>query len=210
MLNFDEKPSPGANVLTVTRPSPARQGSNQSIDVMSTIEDVDSTLSLTPTPTRTTHDEKSLHHETSPLSPSYNPNPSRSSVEKQKSEYRQNNNVDTAYDTDLEACLTPQKTPCSGGSIALLKTKVGGPECTVWPGQKEMKKKKKAMRIQKRKVGVCGCMAGLDRQTRIWVKVLVALVVVGLAVGLGVGISKAVGGGFWKNEQNSNAPIKGS
>ena len=66
---------------------------------------------------------------------------------------------------------------------------------------------KKAMRKQKGKhLMCCGWMAGLDRKTKIWVKVLIALLVVGAAVGVGVGISRAVGGGVWK-KGNDNTPI---
>jgi len=67
--------------------------------------------------------------------------------------------------------------------------------------------KKKAMRREKSKHMVCGCMAGLDKRTKTWIKVLIALIVVGTAVGVGVGVSKAVGGGVWKSQNNVNAPI---
>ena len=91
--------------------------------------------------------------------------------------------------------------------MGLLKSKTGNVECQVWPGQRAMKMKKKAMRREKAKYMMCGCMAGLDKRTKIWVKVLIALVVVGLAVGVGVGVSRAVGGGVWKNSTNANSPI---
>ncbi|KAB8304506.1 hypothetical protein EYC80_003894 [Monilinia laxa] len=174
-----------SNVLTINRPSPSRTQSNQS--VLSTIEDVDSTHSLSPSQTR--HEKSSLAQETSPFSPFYNPNPTRYSLEAQKSSSKQNIAV---YDTDVEAYLTPQQTTKSG---LLTKAKTGATqECTVWPGQQQMKRKKKAMKHDRISAGICGCMAGFDRKTRIWIKVLIALVVVALAVGVGVGISRAVGG----------------
>lgn len=83
-------------------------------------------------------------------------------------------------------------------------------DCTVWPGQKEMKKKREEMRRQRAKIGLCGCMAGLNKKTKIWIKLLIAFIVVGTAIGVGLGISRAVGGGIWKSNSNSNAPIKGS
>ena len=48
--------------------------------------------------------------------------------------------------------------------------------------------------------GGCGCalLERLSAQQRFWLKVVVALVVVGAAVGIGVGISRAVGAGVWK------------
>ncbi|KAI9648421.1 hypothetical protein NHQ30_003055 [Ciborinia camelliae] len=188
----------GTNVAAIDRPTPSRAQSNQS--VLSTIEDVDSTHSLSPTQTR--YEKSSLSQEASPFSPFYNPNPTRYSLEAQKSSSKQNF---TLYDTDVEAGLTPQQTTKSGG---LLKAKTAATqECTVWPGQKQMKRKKKAMKRDRISAGVCGCMAGFDRKTRIWIKVLIALVVVALAVGVGVGISRAVGGGVWKNSQSTNSAI---
>jgi len=189
------------NILTITRPSNSRQPSNQSIEILSTIEDVDSTHSLSPT--RTSHNEKSLERESSPFSPFYNPAPTRYSLEAQKSESKQNINViNSPYDTDVEA-LTPQATK----NACLLKSKSGNPECAVWPGQNAMRKKKKAMRKERNKHNGCGCMAGLNKRTKTWVNVLIALVLIGTAIGVGVGVSKAVGGGVWKGLKSSNAPI---
>ena len=53
----------------------------------------------------------------------------------------------------------------------------------------------------------CGCMTALNKKTKLWVKILIALVVVGIAVGVGVGVSRAVGGGVWKDKEQSNVPI---
>ncbi|KAG0652678.1 hypothetical protein D0Z07_0718 [Hyphodiscus hymeniophilus] len=203
MSGNDEKTAAAttANALTISRPSNARQNSHQSIEILSTIEDVDSTHSMSPTVVA--HSEKSLEREASPFSPFYNPAPTRYSLEAQKSESRQNINViNSAYDTDVEA-LTPQSTK----NVGLLKSKSGNPECAVWPGQNAMKMKKKAMRRERNKHNVCGCMAGLDKRTKIWIKVVIAVVVIGTAIGVGVGVSKAVGGGIWKSSDNSNAPI---
>lgn len=99
----------------------------------------------------------------------------------------------------------------SGRSGLLHQTKSGKDvDRSVWPGQREMKLKKKAMRRAKGKYMLCGCMAKLDKKTRMWVKVLIALIVVGAAVGVGLGISRAVGGGVWKNKHSSNSAIEGS
>ncbi|KAM3075641.1 hypothetical protein ACMFMG_007775 [Clarireedia jacksonii] len=209
---IDEKSSPTittTNILTITRPTPSRQPSNQS--VLSTIEDVDSTHTLSPSPTRV-NDEKSTmsrhdDRENSPSSPFYNPTPTRYSVEVQKSSSKQHI---TAYETDVEACLTPQQTTKSGALLSQKRTGAStmmAQECTVWPGQKQMKKKKKEMKFQRGRKGVCGCMAGLNRKTKIWVKIMMALVIIGLAVGVGVGISKAVGGGVWKNDKSTNTVL---
>jgi hypothetical protein len=205
---LDEKstPTPSTNILTITRPTPSRQPSSQSI--LSTIEDVDSTHSLSPSATRIP-DEKmpSSDRESSPLSPFYNPTPTRYSLEAQKSSSKQNISI-SAYETDVEACLTPQQTThLSKNRTGMSSTNTLAKECTVWPGQKQMKQKKKAMKFERGRQGVCGCMAGLNRKTKIWVKLLMALVVIGLAVGVGVGISKAVGGGIWKNDKSTNTAL---
>ncbi|KAG9237631.1 hypothetical protein BJ875DRAFT_502611 [Amylocarpus encephaloides] len=57
MTTLEEKISPNANVLTITRPAASRQSSRQSSEVLSTIEDVDSAHSLALS--RTAHSEKS-------------------------------------------------------------------------------------------------------------------------------------------------------
>jgi len=212
-MSAEEEKSAITNVLTITRPTPARQQSNVTIDVLSTIEDIDSTHSLTPTHTRA---EKSSsldqEHQASAFSPFYNPNPTRYSLDAQKTESRQNINVisSSAYDTDVEACLEPRGTNASNGTAALLsksKTRGETADSAVWPGQKALKMKKKAMKVQRNKGSLCGCMAGFSKKTRIWIKIVIALLVVGTAIGVGVGVSRAVGGGFWKNEHKVNAPI---
>jgi hypothetical protein len=199
------------NGLTITRPSPARQQSSQGVDVLSTIEDVDSSHTLTPTHTLL-NEKISSERDTSPLSTFYNTNPTRHFLEAQKSESKQNINIiNSSYDTDIEACLTPQKTEAGGSShMALLKSKSRKDDCPVWPGQQQMKKKKKMMRKERGKHNLCGWMAGMSKTTQMWIKISIALLVIGAAIGIGIGVSKAVGGGIWKSSNNTNAPIKGS
>lgn len=210
MSTLEEKSVPSTNVLTINRPSATRSASNQSIEVLSTIDDVDSTHSVTPS--HSLRNEKSFDREASPFSPFYSPNPTRYSLEKNKSESKQNINVIpvTSYDTDVEAGLTPQRTTNTcGGKMSLLQSKSRGDiECTVWPGQNALKQKKKAMRRERGKhLMCCGWMSSLSRKNRIYAKILIALIIVGIAIGVGVGISRSVGGGVWKNKDNANAPI---
>lgn len=93
--------------------------------------------------------------------------------------------------------------------MSLLTSKSRGDlECQVWPGQSQLNQKRKQMRkAQGKDMMCCGCMAGLNKRTRLWVKILIALVIVGIAVGVGVGVSRAVGGGVYKDKDNPNAPI---
>lgn len=198
-----------ANVLTITRPTPSRQVSSNG--ALPSIEDVESTHSLTPT--HTTQNEK-FDREESPFSPFYNPSPTRHSLDKAKSESTRNINIiTTPYDTDIEAqSLAPQKTTNTcGGKISLLKSKSRGDlECQMWPGHSELKKKKKAMRKARGEDLICcGCMAGLDNKTKIWIKLLIILVIIGAVIGVSVGMTKAVGGGVFKSSHNPSAPLVG-
>jgi hypothetical protein len=209
MSTLDEKSAakPITNVLTITCPTTTRLGSNPSIQGLSTIEDIDSAHTLTPSNT-SQNEERSLERETSPFSPFYNPAPTRYSLEAQKSESKQSINViQAAYDTDVEACLTPQKTMASGNTTGLLNGKKANVECTVWPGRRAMRMKKKAMRQERSKNMMCGWISRLDKKVKVWIKVLIALLVIGTAVGVGVGVSRAVGGGVWRSSSNANAPI---
>lgn len=74
----------------------------------------------------------------------------------------------------------------------------------VWPCKQQLKKR---ALIMKRSRG-CSPLSGLTQTQRIWVKLLIALVVIGAAVGIGIGISKAVGAGVWQNN-NSQKKIGG-
>jgi len=204
MSDLNEKAEPSVNVLTITRPSPSRQVSSKSPGTLSTIEDVESVHSLTP---QHTHSQKEWPNpfEREITSPFYD-------LENQKTESKQNINfLSTPYDTDVEAGLTPEKSQASCSKVKLTMTCSGDDaDRSMWPGEREMKIKKKAMRKAKSKHSVCGCLAGMNKKTRIWIKVLIALIVVGAAIGIGIGISKAVGGGIWQNGNTSNAPIHGS
>jgi hypothetical protein len=193
------------NVLTITRPSATRVQSSQAVDILSTIEDTDSSHSLTPT--HTLHEKASTDRETSPFSPFYNPTPTRYSLEAHKSESKQNINViSDPFDTDVEACLSQQKTEASSSKRQPMQKM----ESTVWPGQKQMKQKKKMMRKERGKHNLCSCLAGMPKKQQIWIKILIALLVIGAAIGIGIGVSKAVGGGIWKSKNNTNSPIQGS
>jgi len=72
-----------------------------------------------------------------------------------------------------------------------------------------MKRKKKMMRKERGRQALCGWMAGMPKKTQIWIKIGIALLVIGAAIGIGVGVSRAVGGGIWKNKNDSNSPIEG-
>lgn len=207
-MSYMEKEIPVANVLTISCPSPSRSPSG----VLPSVEDVDSTHSLTPT--HTMRNEKSFDREQSPFSPFYNPTPTRHSLEKAKSESTRNINIiSTPYDTDIESqSLAPQKTTNTcNGKISLLKSKSRGDlECQMWPGQSELKKKKKDMRKARgNDLMCCGCLAGMDQKKKIYMKVVIILVVIGTVIGVSVGVTKAVGGGVFRSNHNPSAPLQG-
>ena len=187
---FEQQP---ASILTITRPTPARKQSHQS-NTLSTIEDIESTYSHTLVNNALTVDNETA---SSPLSPFYSHPTTRYSLEAQKSESKLNVNVIyNVESTDLEAGLIPQGSNTTVKEGRLLKSKSGNIECDVWPGRRALKQKKKAMMLERRRNGICGCMAGFSRTTRIWIKVLIVLLVIGSAVAIGLGVSKAVGGGI--------------
>jgi hypothetical protein len=177
------------NVLTITRPSPARQVSNQSINVMSTIEDIDSTHSMTPP--ATAHNEKFPNAASSPYYP-----------QTPASESKQNINP---FDQDIEAqTLTQQKTEASQSKTGLLKKKCTTTVDPAWPGRDQLKMRKKQL---KREKACCGSWVAMSSRKKTMVKVLIFLVVVALATGLGIGISRALNTGVW-TKSGSNTPIQ--
>ena len=173
------------NGLTIDRPSASRQTSSQPINLTVT-NDIESSHSLTPAQSLTQTNEKLTS------APFYK-SPAHSESKQQIN----------SYETDVEACLTPQKTKNTLGDIR------SNNDNAVWPGQQALKRKKKMMRKERGKQALCGWMAGMPKKTQIWIKVLIALLVIGAAVGVGVGVSRAVGGGIWKNKNDSNVPIEG-
>ncbi|RDW68427.1 hypothetical protein BP5796_09084 [Coleophoma crateriformis] len=197
MSDLNEKSSaePLVNVLTIEPPAATRAPVNRS-HVLSTIEDVDSTHTLTPCQSSTPGASRAPSEKNHPFSPFYSHSSTRYSLEAQKSESKLN--IATYSDSnDVEACITQQKSGTSN-----LKTFTSTKECTVWPGQKALKRKKQEMKFARQKNGLCGCMAGYSKRTRLIIKLMIAFLVVGAAIGVGLGISRAVGGGIWRSSSN--------
>ncbi|EPE32328.1 hypothetical protein GLAREA_07461 [Glarea lozoyensis ATCC 20868] len=186
MTTLEEKIAPNANVLTITRPAASRQTSNQSFEVLSTIEDVDSQHSLTPT--RTAHSEKSaIMTQSSPYTDS-----------------KQRIVDSTNAFPDLEAGMTRGTQNTGTGCRMLSKTAGGGAD--PWPCTTALKRQRKE---QKRRRACCACWGGLGKKQKLGVKVGAGFLIVAIIILMCVFISKAVGGGVWSNH-SSNAPIKGS
>jgi hypothetical protein len=199
MSSIEEKTDDGTtNVLTITRPTPTLARQHQ---VLSTIEDIDSTHSMTPPQSPSGHNEKTL--EISPYSTFDNDTPARTAL---TSESKQNINVihHSPYDTDIEA-LTPQRTQCSQSKTGLLKSKCKTNIAdTAWPTPQELKQRKKALKKQDMKC--CGFWVNMQKRYKVLVYLTIALMIVGLGTGLGVGLSRNVGGGVYLHG-SPNAPI---
>ncbi|KAF2876323.1 hypothetical protein BDV95DRAFT_222638 [Massariosphaeria phaeospora] len=102
----------------------------------------------------------------------------------------------TVQERDLEA-----GPPLSAASTQQPKVSVDGrvKECTMWPSKQAVMDKRKT---SKRARG-CNLFKNLNSKQRLWVKIVIALIIVAAAVGLGVGISRAVGGGVWSGDGQS-------
>jgi len=183
MSAYEKADQPGLTIIT-RPPTAAKDGRAH---VLSTIEDVDSTYAGTPclTPTSTgVHGERDtplLYHSSS-NTPSLDAG--RISESKQP----------TVYESDLESCMY------KNDAVKIVKTCEDG---KVWPGRGTLMQRYKR---DKRKRQSCNPMKNLDKRTKVCIKLLIILIVVGGAVGLGIGISKAVGGGIWKSN-SSTKPI---
>jgi hypothetical protein len=73
----------------------------------------------------------------------------------------------------------------------------------MWPSRQAVIDQRKTY---KRSRG-CNLFKNLTGKQRLWIKIIIALIVVAAAVGLGVGISRAVGGGVWAGQgKNKEIP----
>lgn len=183
MSLVDEKKGvrgPGLH-LTIERPSPAGRRMDRTDD------DVESTSPVTPISSRRPHDQSS------PYSPFYDHSDAPATLSLQETNTPKKSHL-TVYESDIEACLTETKS-------SMLSKKKTTNQCTVWPGQKALMD---AKRVERRRGECWNPMRGLDKRTKLWLKVLIAALIVGIAVAVGLGISKAVGGGIWKQDNASN------
>lgn len=131
-----------------------------------------------------------------PFSPFYSHPATRTSLEQKKSESKVRFQL---YEHDLEAgSRATQFTPNESAQH-------GHPDDQVWPSDK-VRKQQEAM-VRSKKHGSYSPFKRMNKKQKFWVKVLIAVVIVGAITGLGVGITKAVGGGVFRTSSNSSAPI---
>ncbi|KAK4230389.1 hypothetical protein QBC38DRAFT_41134 [Podospora fimiseda] len=102
------------------------------------------------------------------------------------------------FDTDIEAMITNEANHKRSGSAECTR---GGTDCQVWPGKEHWKRKAKAAKKNKHS---CTCLAGMSKRNRIIIRILIIILVVGIAVAVGFGVSKPLGAGIWKSENQNN------
>jgi len=177
-MSFNEKEF-GAKVMSSIEITPDSSPARPQLTLQpSTNFSHTSSNCLTPTTPKEEYDPTSSH----PFSAFYSHPTTRTSFEQLKST---STVAIRKYDTDLEA----QSRTRFSSEPPFSK------ECNVWPGKHQLVEKSMAMKRSR----VCHPLRKLSKRQRLWVKILIAILVIGTAVGVGVGVSKAVGAGVWKS-----------
>ena len=134
-----------------------------------------------------------------PFSPFYSHPTTRTSLEQKKSESKVRFQI---YEHDLE-----------NGSRVTTYTQ---PEPlqrrptddAVWPSSNV--RKQHELMVKSKGHNLYNPFQRMSKRQKVWVKVLIAILVIGAITGLGVGITKAVGGGVFRTSSNTSAPIGNS
>jgi len=176
---------PNPHVLTITRPSAVRQASGNGIAVMSTIDDIDSSHTISPA--HSVRNEKSMDVE----NPYYNHN----------TESKQNITMMDTRDIEAQNLTQLNSQACLSKTGLLKKTRCD----PAWPDRQELKMRKKAL---KRDQACCAAWAGMSKKKRSIITTVIVLVILGAAIGIGFGISRHVGGGA-VTTKGTNTPLPG-
>ncbi|MCJ1366339.1 hypothetical protein MMC16_005467 [Acarospora aff. strigata] len=186
-MPLNEKPAAGE----IARPAPTANPP-QKLHVERSTEDAKSSLTLTPVASQCpTPNEEYDSTSTHPFSAFYCHPTTQTSFEQLKTESNVHIKV---YETDLEA----------GHSRKSVEPSRRSKDCTAMAGKNTLKKKKDNLLCRNKHRW--NPMRKLSKKQKLWVKISIALLIVGAAVGLGIGISKAVGAGVWKST-NEQRPI---
>lgn len=200
MSDFNEKPTFGASIIrtepspnTLQKPKPPHlplpKPSTDTLTLCSTITPSE------PQPSKTEDYDPTSNN---PFSAFYLHPTTRTSFEQARSESKLHLAL---YAHDLE----------SGSRITHASQSDPVPEVPsrvddkMWPCSKQ---REKTLLEKQRREG-CTPFRRLTKKQKFWVQAVIAVVIVGAITGLGVGITKAVGGGVFKTEDNSSAPISG-
>ena len=185
-MSLNEKPAIGAEVVpTQIHLKPAYLTLEKPSLDNGSAQSLASTVDQSHSPVEE-YDPTSSH----PFSAFYSHPTTRTSLEQHKSESKVNIKI---YEQDLEA--GSRYVPSSD----VPRTRK---DCTVWPGKHQLIENRNKMEKNRG----CHPMRNLSKKQKLWVKILIAMIIVGAAVGLGIGISKATGSGVFRTT-NSQRPI---
>ena len=190
-MSYFDRPIPGAGVVHLQPPT--NPSHNNTLTKIKTTSN--STL-YPPSEYDPTSKEDYTPSSDHPFSPFYSHPATRTSLEQKKSESKVRFQL---YEHDLE----------SGSRVTQSSRIEPAQHChtddAVWPSDK-VRKQQEAM-VKSKEHGSYSPFKHMSRKQKFWVKVLMAVVIVGAITGLGVGITKAVGGGVFRTDSNSSAPI---
>jgi hypothetical protein len=186
-MSFHEKAGDGADVVQPDLPSKPSHLNSPAPP----LHHASSEKSLAPTYDQSTPAEEYDPTSQHPFSAFYSHPTTRTSLEQLKSESKDHLRV---YEHDLEA----GSRACSSTDVPRPSKGCGSTSTT--------KSGKKNLCVQRTKRW--SPFRNLSKTQTLWVKILMAVLIIGVAVGIGIGISKAVGGGVWK-DNNSRTDIAG-
>ena len=187
-MSYFDRPVAGADVVHLQPPTnPFHKNTLTKINTTS-----NSTLSPS---SEYDHNSKEDYTPSSdhPFSPFYSHPATRTSLEQKKSESKVRFQL---YEHDLE----------SGSRVTQSsRNEPAHTDDAVWPSDK-VRKQQEAM-AKSNEHSSYSPFKHMSRKQKFWVKILIAVVIVGAITGLGVGITKAVGGGVFRTNSDSSAPI---
>ena len=199
MSDLNEKPTFGATIIrkeqqsdTILPPQPTHLPLHKP-----------SFASISPCSTNTAIDPPKIeeHHPTSnnPFSAFYNHPRTRTSFEQMKSESNLHLPL-YAHDLESGSKITQVSVADTVQEPAVRSYR----DSKVWPCSRT---KEKTLLEKQQKSRGCYPYNRLSRKQKFWFQAVLALLIIGAFTGLGLGITKAVGGGVFKNSNDSSAPI---
>ncbi|CAF9906172.1 MAG: hypothetical protein HETSPECPRED_006090 [Heterodermia speciosa] len=172
-MTYSEKSSIGATIL----PSSELPKPNYPAVILEkpSMESLDSSYAVSAANHLPASKEEYDPTSTNPCSPFYSHPTTRTSFEQQKTESKTNIRI---YEHDLES-----------GSQVVVPMKRESKASVEKIGKKDLCCPRRSFNPMRR----------LSKKQKLWIKLVIALAIVGAAVGLGLGIAKATGTGVWKN-----------
>lgn len=140
-----------------------------------------------------------------PHSPFYTHPPSSNEVVRMTTSA---NRSQSHFEKDIESGVeTPLSTAENFSPFSKSLAVQSQTECTMWPSKQTLKQQKQATKSGKRNKRMCApvlnAWADCTKRQKLFIKIAIALFVIGAAVGLGVGISVAVKGAYYTSDGQS-------